>query len=118
MKEAQFVSILAHPRLDFCSEVVTSQDKQIVIAYSLKGQSATSFCKDLADEFFSWQISNPEQLHQKILDLLAFTRQKRLEIELAASYFYQEQIVFVTYSGQVILQRNEQIGRASCRERV
>lgn len=109
MKEAQFVSILAHPRLDFCSEVVTSQDKQIVIAYSLKGQSATSFCKDLADEFFSWQISNPEQLHQKILDLLAFTRQKRLEIELAASYFYQEQIVFVTYSGQVILQRNEHI---------
>ena len=83
MKEARFVSILAHPRLDFCSEVVANQNRQLVIAYSLKGQNATSFCKDLADEFFSWQISNPEQLHQKILDLLAFIRQKRLEIELS-----------------------------------
>lgn len=111
MKEAQFVSILAHPRLDFCSEVVANQNRQLVIAYSLKGQNATSFCKDLADEFFSWQISNPEQLHQKILDLLAFIRQKRLEIELSASYLYQEQVVFVTYSGQVILQRNGQTRR-------
>jgi len=111
VKEAQFVSILAHPRLDFCSEVVANQNRQLVIAYSLKGQNATSFCKDLADEFFSWQISNPEQLHQKILDLLAFIRQKRLEIELSASYLYQEQVVFVTYSGQVILQRNGQTRR-------
>ncbi len=109
MKEAQFVSILAHPRLDFCSEVIASQNKQLVVAYSLKGQNATSFCKDLASEFTSWQINNPEQLHQKILDLLVFTRQKDLEIELAASWLHQEQIVFVTYSGQVILQRNGQV---------
>lgn len=109
MKEAQFISILAHPRLDFCSEVVTNQDKKLVLAYSLRGANATSFCKDLASEFTNWQINNPEQLHQKILDLLFFTRQKNLEIELAASWLYQEQIVFVTYSGQAILQRNGQI---------
>jgi len=109
VKEAQFISILAHPRLDFCSEVVTNQDKKLVLAYSLRGANATSFCKDLATEFTNWQINNPEQLHQKILDLLFFTRQKNLEIELAASWLYQEQIVFVTYSGQAILQRNGQI---------
>lgn len=108
MKEAQFVSILAHPRLDSCSEVVINQDKQLTVAYSLKGQSATSFCKDLASEFLAWQINNPEQLHQKILDLLVSTRQKELEIEFALSLLCGEKIIFATYSGQVILKRHEQ----------
>lgn len=109
MKEAQFVSVLAHPRLDFCSEVVTNQDKQLTIAYSLKGQNATSFCKDLANTFSAWQITAPEQLHQKILDLLAFTRQEKLELEFALSLLREEQIIFATYSGQVILKRNQQV---------
>lgn len=108
MKEAQFVSILAHPRLDACSEVVTNHDKQLTVAYSLKGQSATSFCKDLASEFATWQVNNPEQLHQKILDLLTFTRQKELELEFALSLLCEENIIFATYSGQVILKRHEQ----------
>ena len=109
MKEAQFVSILAHPRLDFCSEVVTNQNKQLTIAYSLKGQNATSFCKDLANNFSAWQVATPEQLHQKILDLLVFTRQEKLELEFALSLLREEQIIFATYSGQVILKRNQQV---------
>jgi len=109
VKEAQFVSVLAHPRLDFCSEVVTNQDKQLTIAYSLKGQNATSFCKDLANTFSAWQIATPEQLHQKILDLLVFTRQEKLELEFALSLLREEQIIFATYSGQVILKRNQQV---------
>lgn len=108
MKEAQFVSILAHPRLDFCSEVVTNQDRQLTIAYSLKGQNATSFCKDLANEFFNWQVNTPEQLHQKILDLLVSIRQKNLELEFALSLLCEDKIVFATYLGQVILKRNGQ----------
>lgn len=109
MKEAQFVSVLAHPRLDFCSEVVTNQDKQLTIAYSLKGQNATSFCKDLANTFSTWQITTPEQLHQKILDLLVFIRQEKLELEFALSLLDRERIIFATYSGQVILKRNQQV---------
>lgn len=108
MKEAQFVSILAHPRLDFCSEVVANQDKQLSIAYSLKGQNATSFCKYLASEFFAWQVNTPEQLHQKILDLLVFTRQKNLELEFALSLLCEDRIIFATYLGQIILKRNGQ----------
>jgi len=109
VKEAQFVSVLAHPRLDFCSEVVTNQDKQLTIAYSLKGQNATSFCKDLANTFSTWQITTPEQLHQKILDLLVFIRQEKLELEFALSLLDKERIIFATYSGQVILKRNQQV---------
>lgn len=109
VKEAQFVSVLAHPRLDFCSEVVTNQDKQLTIAYSLKGQNATSFCKDLANTFSTWQVTTPEQLHQKILDLLVFTRQEKLELEFALSLLREEQIILATYSGQVILKRNQQV---------
>jgi hypothetical protein len=109
VKEAHFVSILAHPRLESCSDAVSSQDKQLVIAFSIKGQNATGFCKDLTDEFSSWQVSNPEQLHQKILDLLSFTRQKRLELEFALSLLTPEKIIFATYSGEVILKRNGQV---------
>ncbi len=109
MKEAQFVSILAHPRLDFCAEVATNQSKQLIIAYSLKGQNANSFCKDLVNHFAAWEIQSPEQLHQNILDLLAFARQKELEIEFALSLLQAEQVIFATYSGQVILQRNGQV---------
>lgn len=108
MKEAQFVSILAHPHLDFCSEVATNQNKQLSVAYSLKGQNATSFCKDLASEFLTWHINTPEQLHQKILDLLTFTRQKGLELEFSLSLLCEEKIIFATYAGQVILHRNGQ----------
>lgn len=108
MKEAQFVSILAHPHLDFCSEVVANQDKQLTVAYSLRGQNATSFCKDLASEFSTWQVNTPEQLHQKILDLLVFTRQKNLELEFALSLLCEDKVVFATYLGQIILKRNGQ----------
>ena len=69
MKEAQFVSILAHPRVDFCASVASNQNKSLVLIYSLKGQNATSFAKDLALEFANWQVNSPENLHQKILDL-------------------------------------------------
>lgn len=109
MKEAHFVSILAHPRLESCSDAVSSQDKQLVIAFSIKGQNATGFCKDLTDEFFTWQIDNPEQLHQKILDLLSFTRQKKLELEFSLSLLVPEKIIFAAYSGEVILKRNGQV---------
>lgn len=108
MKEAQFVSILAHPHLDFCSEVVTNQDRQLAVAYSLKGQNATSFCKDLASEFFTWQIDTPEQLHHKILDLLVSVRQKNLELEFALSLLHDDRVIFATYLGQIILKRNGQ----------
>jgi hypothetical protein len=64
VKEAQFVSILAHPHVDQCSEVSTNQNRRLVVAYSLKGQNAGSFCKDLFSEFATWQIDTPEQLHQ------------------------------------------------------
>lgn len=109
MKEAHFVSILAHPRLESCSDAVSSQDKQLVIAFSIKGQNATGFCKDLTDEFSTWQIDNPEQLHQKILDLLSFTRQKKLELEFSLSLLVPEKIIFAAYSGEVILKRNGQV---------
>lgn len=108
VKEAQFVSILAHPRLDFCSEVVSSQDKQLCIAFSLKGQDATAFCKDLTAEFLVWQIENPEELHQKVLDLLSFVREHKLELEFSLSLLKEEGIIFTTYSGEVILKRNGQ----------
>jgi len=108
VKEAQFVSILAHPRLDFCSEVVSSQNKQLCIAFSLKGQDATGFCKDLTAEFLTWQIENPEQLHQKILDLLSFVREQKLDLEFSLSLLKTEGIIFATYSGEVILKRNDQ----------
>lgn len=109
MKEAHFVSILAYPRLDSCCEAVSSQDKQLVIAFSINGQNATGLCKDLTDEFASWQVNNPEQLHQKILDLLSFTRQKKLELEFSLSLLVGEKIIFATYSGEVILKRNGQV---------
>ncbi len=109
VKEAHFVSISAHPRLDSCSETVSNQTKQLIIAFSIRGQNSTSFCKDLTDEFASWQIENPEQLHQKILDLLSFTRQKRLEIEFSLSLLSGESIIFATYSGEVVLKRNGQV---------
>ena len=108
MKEAQFVSILAHPRLDFCSEVVSSQDEQLCVAFSLKGQDATGFCKDLTAEFSTWQIENPEELHQKILDLLSFVREQKLDLEFSLSLLKEEKIILATYSGEVILKRNGQ----------
>lgn len=109
MKEAHFVSILAYPRLDSCCEAVSSLDKQLVIAFSINGQNATGFCKDLTDEFASWQINNPEQLHQKVLDLLSYARQKKLELEFSLSLLVGEKIIFATYSGEVVLKRNRQV---------
>ncbi len=109
MKEAYFVPILTHPRLEACDEAVASQNKQLTIVFSIKGQNATSFCKDLTREFITWQITNPEQLHQKILDLLSFTRQKKIEIEFALSLLMGEQIVFATYAGTIILKRANQV---------
>jgi hypothetical protein len=109
VKEAHFVSILAHPRLDSCSQTVSSQDKQLVITFCVKGQNATGFSKDLSDEFANWQIENPEQLHQKILDLLSFTRQKKLELEFSLSLLGSSKIIFASYSGGIILKRNGQV---------
>ncbi len=113
MKEAQFVSILAHPRVDFCAEVVANHNRQLVIAYSLKGQNANSFCKDLAQEFSGWHISSPENLHQKILDLLVFTRQAKLELAFSLACLPaidqpQLQIILASFNGQIILQRKQQ----------
>jgi len=109
MKEAHFVSILTHPRLYFCAQASSNQSKQLVVAFFVKGQNATSFAKDLVDEFSNWQIDNSEQLHQKILDLLSFVRQKKLEIEFALSLLTEKEIIFATYCGRVILKRNGQV---------
>lgn len=109
MKEAQFVSISAHPHLESCSETTTNQNKQLLITFSIRGLNATGYCKDLITEFNDWQIANPEQLHQKILDLLSFARQKRLELEFALSFLIKEKIIFATYSGAIILKRNDQV---------
>lgn len=109
MKEAHFVSILAYPRLDACTQALVNQDKQLTIAFSLKGENATDFCKDLSGELQNWQITSPEQLHQQILDLLSFTRTKNLELEFALSLLTGEKVIFATYSGMIILKRNGQV---------
>ena len=70
VKEAHFVSILAHPHLDSCCNAVANQDRQLAFTFSIRGQNSTSFCKDIVDEIFTWQIENAEQLHQKVLDLI------------------------------------------------
>lgn len=108
MKEAHFVSILTHPRLDVCAQTAHNQDKSLVITFLLKGQNATSFSKDLLADFLTWQINSPEQLHQKILDLLSFVRQKQLEIEFALSLLGEKNIIFACYDGAIILKRNGQ----------
>lgn len=108
MKEAHFVSILTHPRLDVCAQTAQNQDKSLVITFLLKGQNATSFSKDLLADFLTWQINSPEQLHQKILDLLSFVRQKQLEIEFALSLIGEKNIIFACYDGAIILKRNGQ----------
>lgn len=108
MKEAHFVSILTHPRLDVCAQTAHNQDKSLVITFLLKGQNATSFSKDLLADFLTWQINSPEQLHQKILDLLSFVRQKQLEIEFALSLIGEKNIIFACYDGAIILKRNGQ----------
>lgn len=108
MKEAHFVSILTHPRLDVCAQAAHNQDKSLLITFLLKGQNATSFSKDLITEFLTWQINTPEQLHQKILDLLSSVRQKQLEIEFALSLLGEENIIFACYEGAIILKRNGQ----------
>lgn len=108
MKEAHFVSILTHPRLDVCAQTAHNQDKSLVITFLLKGQNATSFSKDLLADFLTWQINSPEQLHQKILDLLSFLRQKQLEIEFALSLIGEKNIIFACYDGAIILKRNNQ----------
>lgn len=106
MKEAQFVSILAPPRLDSCAVALKTQDLQLSMVFALSGNSATSFAKDLEAECKTWLITSPEELHQKILDLLSSVRQKNLEIELALCWLSLPQIVFSTYSGEIILKRN------------
>jgi len=108
VKEAHFVSILTHPRLDVCAQTAHNQDKSLVITFLLKGQNATSFSKDLLADFLTWQINSPEQLHQKILDLLSFVRQKQLEIEFALSLLGEKNIIFACYDGAIILKRNGQ----------
>lgn len=108
MKEAQFVSILAHRSIDFCSEVISSQDKKLCLAFSLKGENANGFAKDISDDVVTWEIEDPEHLHHNILDLLTFVRQQKLEIEFALSVLFDEQIVFAAFSGEVILKRNGQ----------
>lgn len=108
MKEAHFISILTHPRLDVCAQTAHNQNKSLVITFLLKGQNATSFSKDLLTEFLTWEVNSPEQLHQKILDLLSFVRQKQLEIEFALSLLGDEKIIFACYSGAIILKRNQQ----------
>ena len=106
VQEAHFVSILTHPRLDVCAQTAYNQEKNLLITFLLKGQNATSFSKDLTSDFLSWQLDTPEQLHQKILDLLSFVRQKQLEIEFALSLLSEQNIIFACYSGAIILKRN------------
>ncbi len=108
MQEAQSISILAPPRLDACAGTIRSQDRQLAMLFTLRGENATSEAKDLETECQTWQITSPEQLHQHVLDLLSNVRQKNLSLELALCHLQGEQITFATYAGEVTIKRRGQ----------
>lgn len=107
-KHAQLIPIVAQPRLEACAAAGSSDDRKLAITWLLKGPQATNINKDLKNELQTWQVQSPEQLHQKILDLLSFVRQNKLQIEFALSYLLGEQLLCATYQGAVVLRRNGQ----------
>jgi hypothetical protein len=65
----------------------------------------------LAQEFSGWHISSPENLHQKILDLLVFTHQAKLELAFSLACLPaidqpQLQIILASFNGQIFYKEN------------
>lgn len=106
MQVAQSVSIVHTPRVDEVSFECQSINRQTVGLFTLRGQHASSFAKDLNQQCQAWQIDGAQSLHHHILDLLYFTRSKNLQLSFAISSKQQQQIVLATYAGTIIVQRN------------
>lgn len=108
MKSADVIPILGQPEYDSCSQIASTANKQLVFLFSLRGNNALNFSKDLSQQIETWLVASPEELHQKILDLLQFCHQQRLAVKFVTLCFLGDSLALASQEGSIFLHRSGQ----------
>lgn len=109
MQELVLLPLLAKSQAHYFVAAFNNRQENLIIAFSLQGQDAHFFGKDLQLKMANWQINNAEKLHLALLDLNKECRLNKLQLNFAISLKLNKQLILVCQGGSILLKRHQQI---------
>jgi len=109
VQELILLPLLAKSQAHYFVGFLNNRQDNLIMAFSLQGQDAHFFGKDLQIKISNWQFNSAEKLHLALLDLNKECRLNKLQLNFALSLRIGKQIILACQRGSILLKRQEQI---------
>jgi hypothetical protein len=102
--------IIGLPQINGWAQVTQSSDGTFISVFSIKGSQAGNVGRDLVDVIKDNAPQSPTAVYALMKKIVRFVMEKDCSIEIAASYFNQDSMIFTAYDASLLLKRNSKVG--------
>jgi len=110
MHNVQVTPIIGLPQFNGWSQVATNSKGNVVCAFSVAGLNAGNVGRDIVEAINAANPSTAAEFHQVLQKIVTEVTQKGCQFECSAGMFGQSSATFATYSGHILLKRQEKVG--------